>query len=369
MMYQAHQSTNETPRFSSDNGTGNNIYAFSALDLNPFDSAVALRHLSGNIGSIGVPSNAVPRSASESTTDGLITPPSSDEGPSRPDNKETVLDVPTTFFPGMTGHQPADITLISSDGVQFHVHLDALHDTSNNGFASLLNTTSSEPGIPVLNIPEQSDILNIILQTIYGKPIADYRPFEVLVTAVDSLERYGMQPQRFVKPTQPLFELIRVHIPRHPLEIYILAAHYDFFQLAEAASSHLLSTALDTITEAQSMRMGAIYLKRLYDLHSRRIDALKSILIRSPEPHPSTSTCSLLNQNGVSRAWALSAAYLIWEARPDMSFRYIESTMGALKQRVSCEDCKETIDAQIRKCIVEWNSVKVNRLSISKEYY
>ncbi|KAK0505246.1 hypothetical protein EDD18DRAFT_1128280 [Armillaria luteobubalina] len=355
MTYQAQQSTNETPRVFSDHIAGDDIHALSAPDMNPFGSTVALPHLPGKM-AIGVPSNAVPGSASESTTEGLITPPSSDD--SCPDNKETGLDVPTTFFPGMTGHQPPDITLISSDGVQFQVHLDALYGRSSSGFASLPSATSPEPGITVLNVTEQSDVLSIILLTMYGKPITDYRPFEVLVTAVDSLERYGMQPQRYVKPTQPLFELIRFHIPHHPLDIYILAAHYDLFQLAEAASSHLLSTVLETITEVQSMRMGAMYLKRLYDLHSRRMDALKSILIRSPGPHPSTPTCSLSDQDGVSRAWTLAAAYLIWEARPDISFRYIESTMGALKQKVSCEDCKQAIDAQVRQCIVDWNSVK-----------
>ncbi|KAK0492125.1 hypothetical protein EDD18DRAFT_1184830 [Armillaria luteobubalina] len=356
-MYQAPLTTDETLPISSDNVAGNNIYDLSLLDLNPFGPAVAPRHLSDTM-ALGVPSPVGPGNASESTAGAPITPLSSGEG--RPNNKESVADVSTTFFPGTTSmHQPADIILISSDNIHFNVHFNVLYDASNNGLSSLLPITTQEPGIPVLNLPEQSDILNIILLTIYGKPIADYRPaFEVILTAVDSLERYGIQPQRYVKPAQPLFELLHFHIPHHPLDIYVLAAHYDLFQLAEAASSHLLSTALDTITEAQSMRMGAVYLKRLYDLHSRRIDALKNILIRSPEPHPSTRTCSLSDQNGVSRAWALSAAYLIWDARPDMSFRYIESTMGALKQHVSCDDCKETIDAQVRKCIIDWTSVK-----------
>ncbi|KAK0474769.1 hypothetical protein IW261DRAFT_1496990 [Armillaria novae-zelandiae] len=315
-MYQTHQFTDEAPRLSSDNVAGNNIYAPSVLGLNPFDSS----RRDSDIMAIGVLGAVVPGPASEISTESLTMPPSSDE--SRPDNKETVRDVPTTFFPGMASlhHDDiisSDIILISSDNVQFHVHLHVLYDASSNGFASLLPVTTQGSGIPVLNIPEQSDILNIILKTIYGNPIVDYRPaFEVLVTAVDLLERYGIQPQRYVRPTQPLFELIRFHIPRHPFDIYVLAAHYDLFQLAEAASFYLLSTALDTITEAQSMRMGAGYLKRLYDLHSRRIDALKSILIRSPEPHPPTPTCSLSDQNGVSRAWALSAAYLLWDAQP-----------------------------------------------------
>ncbi|KAG7453058.1 uncharacterized protein BT62DRAFT_940359 [Guyanagaster necrorhizus] len=262
----------------------------------------------------------------------------------------------------MISHEPADIILISSDNVQFHVHLHVLYDASGNGFASLLSTLSStrqEPGIPILTIPEKSDILNVLLLTIYSKPIADYRPmFNILVAAVHKLKEYGIQPERYVKPGQPLFELIRFHMPLHPLDVYVLAAHYDLFELAVAASSHLLSARLDTITDEQSMRMGAVYLKRLYGLHSRRIDALKNILIRPPEPHPSTSTCCLSDQTGVSRAWALSAAYLIWDARPDMSLRYIESTMGALKQHVSCEDCKESIDAQVRQCVADWSSVK-----------
>ncbi|KAK0458558.1 uncharacterized protein EV420DRAFT_1620711 [Desarmillaria tabescens] len=310
---------------------------------------------------IRVPSHLVrgpaPASAQE-TTDEPLTPPvstgtnlqkSSDEGPN--ESKERFVDVSTTFFPGMTSH-PTDIILISSDNVQFHVHLNVLYDASSNGFASLLATRSTatqpDPGIPILNIPEQSDILNVVLLTIYA--------FNVLVAAVDELEKYGIQPNRYVKPTQPLFELIRFHMPLHPLDVYRLP-------------SHLLSAKLDTITEEQAMRMGAVYLKRLYDLHSRRIDALKNILIRPPKPHLSIPTCSVSDQTGISRAWALSAAYLIWDARPDMSVRYIESTMGALKQHVSCEDCKESIDAQVKQCVVDWSSMKVSPLFISRNAY
>lgn len=216
--------------------------------------------------------------------------------------------------------QPPDLILVSSDAVYFHVHTDVLHDASGNGFASLLehlNSTREHSEISLVNVPEKADTLNVILLTIYSKSSADYQPsFAVLFTAVNELQKYAIDPKRYVQPSQPLFELIRFHMPLHPLEVYALAGHYDLFQLAVAASSHLLGYKLNTIPDETVNFMGALYIRRLYDLQMSRVEALKKVLVLPPEPHPSRPSCSLMDQTKIARAWALSSAYLIWDVRP-----------------------------------------------------
>ncbi len=227
----------------------------------------------------------------------------------------------TTFHRGMVhdGRSP-DLILVSLDAVYFHVHINVLHDASGNGFASLLeqlSSTRASSEVSLINVPESAETLNVVLLTIYDKSSADYRPsFEVLVTAVNEFEKYAIDPRRYVKPSLPLFELIRFHMPLHPLEVYSVAGHYELHELAVAASSHLLGYKLNTITDETVSFMGPLYVRRLYELHMNRTEALKKVLVLPPEPHPSISSCSLMDQTKVARAWALSSAYLIWDVRP-----------------------------------------------------
>ena len=216
--------------------------------------------------------------------------------------------------------QPPDIVLVSSDEVYFHAHSYVLHEASGNGFASMLaelNSTRVSTQISVINIPEIAQTLNIVLLTIYGKSSADFRPtLEVLLDAVDEFEKFGIDPKRFIQPNLPLFDLVRFHMPLQPLRVYSMAGHYDLFDLAVAASSHLLGYKLGSIPDDTCTYMGALYVRRLYDLHISRTEALKKVLVQPPEPHPSTPHCSMMDQTKVARAWALSTAYLIWDVRP-----------------------------------------------------
>lgn len=202
------------------------------------------------------------------------------------------------------------------------MHHTILHDASTNGFASLLEelgSTRKSGEVSLINVPDNSSLLNVLLLTIYGKSSADYRPsFDVLVAAVKETVKYGIDAKRYIRTSLPLFELIRFHMPLHPLEVYSLAGHFDLRELAVAASSHLLGYKLSTIAEETTVYMGALYVRRLYELQLTRTEALKKVLILPPEPHPSIPTCSIMDQTSIARAWSLSTAYLIWEGRAGM---------------------------------------------------
>lgn len=120
-----------------------------------------------------------------------------------PEDGSTIVSISTTFF--LTAqHRPRqpDVVLLSKDSVYFYVHSDLLLDASDNGFRAMLPISPShdddEP--PVLNIPESSPVLNVILHAIYDMSCTHYSPpFETLVNAVDSMPIYGVNPKSTVR--------------------------------------------------------------------------------------------------------------------------------------------------------------------------
>ncbi|KAJ3506043.1 hypothetical protein NLJ89_g7096 [Agrocybe chaxingu] len=201
----------------------------------------------------------------------------------------------------------------------FYVHSHVLLAASENGFRGLLPAPppSSEGQDPILNVPDNSTVLNVVLHTVYDMSCAHYSPsFATLVTAVNRLPVYGVSPRPHIAPTTPLFSLLLSHAPLHPLELYALAASYDLYDLAVSTSSHLLSFPLASLTDEMAEHIGPVYLKRLFFLHFGRSDALKRVLLPPPRPHAPTPFCDFTEQKKLTRAWALASAYLAWDARP-----------------------------------------------------
>ena len=156
---------------------------------------------------------------------------------------------------------------------------------------------------------------------LYGMSSASFSPpFEHLSNAVDSMPTYSITPCEHILPGTPLFLLLLSHAPLRPLDVYALAAHHDIHPLAVMTSSHLLSYPLQTITDNQADRMGAIYLKRLMALHIDRFNALKSVVLTPPHPHAPTRDCDFSAQKKLTRAWSLVSAHLAWDARPGSFF-------------------------------------------------
>ncbi|KAF7313753.1 hypothetical protein HMN09_00532400 [Mycena chlorophos] len=300
----------------------------------------------------------------------LPTPPRSTDGspatrtPETSQTPTTLVSVSTTFFPNAQHHPagsvPPDIILLSKDAVYFYVHSDVLIEASNNNFRAMLPVPPSDTTEePVLSVPEQSGVLNIILHVAYDLSSAVYQPpFETLSAAVEAMTTYGMDPQSKIQPSTPLFTMLLSHAPLFPLQLYALAAHYSLEDLAVPTSAHLLGYPLSRLTDYEVERIGATYLKRLFFLHFGRNEALKRVLGTPPHPHAPTNTCDFSSQKSLGRAWALAVAYLVWDIRPDMSTPTLESALRPLGEHLTCDLCKTALNDRIKATILQWSVVK-----------
>ncbi|EIW80427.1 hypothetical protein CONPUDRAFT_105432 [Coniophora puteana RWD-64-598 SS2] len=275
---------------------------------------------------------------------------------------ENLISVSSAFFPNAQIHiLPPDLLLLSSDAVYFYLGRNVLSDSSANAFNGLLSKPQSKSAhnMNVVFVPEHSAVLNIVLHTVYGVSCAHYAPaFESLSSAVTALAKYGFLPSRFIAPATPLYILLLSQAPLYPIDLYTLAATHDMYDLAVPTSSHLLSFSVDSVSDDLAERLGAKYLRRLFFLHLGRVDALKRILLPPPRPHAPTSACSFDDQKSLTRAWALAAAYLVWNAKPDMSVSTMVSTLSPLGKLLSCDICQEGLRSHIRNAIVQWSVTK-----------
>ncbi|KAI0641921.1 hypothetical protein C8Q79DRAFT_1013826 [Trametes meyenii] len=281
----------------------------------------------------------------------------------------TVLSVSTTFHPATNLLPiPPDLILVSSDEVFFYAHTTQVLSASNNHFNNIVprdpvKSTSNEPVVPCgpcACVSESATVLNIVLHCAYGLPCMHYRPtLDTLIAAVDAMPSYGLSPAIHVSPASPVFSLILAQAPVQPLVVYALAARHDLYELAKPVSSHLLSFATEACTEETASQIGAVYLKRLYLLHLERVDALRRLLMPAPHPHPPTEDCDFVEQKRLTRAWTLTAAYLAWDAHPDVSPSTIQSAFAPLSERLSCAQCKQSLADRVKDVVVQWSIVKV----------
>lgn len=250
---------------------------------------------------------------------------------------------------------------------------------SPTAFSSLLSglPPGATPG--VITLPESSEILNVIFHTLYGTSCAQNSPsLDDLVQAVDCMPTYEVIPQTLIVPQTPLYILLLSYAPLQPMTVYSLAGHHGLAALAEQTSSHLLSYPLSTVDDTLAIRMGPVYLRRLFMLHWKRLGCLKEFLVQPPPRHLPTKDCSTHDQTKLTRAWSLAAASLVWDARPgtcinhhepckefdtesvlDLSTHLISGAFESLIQNVSCHDCRDASKARIRQVVTQWATVKV----------
>ena len=237
------------------------------------------------------------------------------------DDDDIIVPASPAFFPdsGIFALIKADVALLSSDSVCFYAHASRLLEASLNAFGSCLNdAAASNPhrykGFLVIPVSELSEVINLLLHTVYDRPYAQYNPSSsVLVQTVDALAKYGMPLQRYIAVDTPLHQLLLVHARTSPLQFYALAAKYDLYDLAVPISSMVLSAPL---ADAEVEKMGPLYLARLIRLRCQRVDTLKMLLKLPPNGHPPTSDCDLEDQARLKRAWLLTAAYFVLQSSP-----------------------------------------------------
>lgn len=242
------------------------------------------------------------------------------------EHSQDTVSISTSFFPDAHVFGSAsDLILLATDSVYFYVHSHILLGVSQNGFNSMLPVSSPEGGDyfvagPILPVSECASVLNIVLHTIYHTSFSQYSPsFNTLVEATSALKRYGVALESVITPSAPLYDILLTHAAAYPLDLFALAAENGLDDLAVATSNHLLSISLSTISDEMAVRIGPIFLKRLFFMHLGRSEVLRSILLPPPYPHTPTATCGSIQQTKLIRAWTLASAYLAWDARAGVS--------------------------------------------------
>lgn len=278
----------------------------------------------------------------------------------------TTVSLSTSFHPSARhcGDLAPDLVLLSADSVFFYVHSSVIHSASNNNLCGFLTGNNvqgplgTDQGIELVMLPDQSEVLNIMLHFIYNiSPAHHSPPFDILSQAVDRLHNaYGVDvnhamrdsattisrprinnDQSFNYAHDPsLLALLTAHAPLHPIEVYALAASIDLYPLTQTASLYLHGLDLCP-TDAEDaigglrlipemgQKMGGVYLMRLIGMHKRRLEALRTAVCTAPEghllDHPSEDQCSTEDQASLKRAWALAAAYIVCTAGPGAYLR------------------------------------------------
>lgn len=223
-----------------------------------------------------------------------------------------------------------DLILMSTDSVYFYVHKAVILEASTNGFNFILAKTphSTPPTVStsegdslsvmsVIQTPEVSDVLNLILHVIYDLPCSHFKPsFASLADTIGGLLTYGVLIRDVITPASHIFLELMTYAPQNPLALYTLAASYKLEHLAVASSAYLLSICLSTITDEIAQRIGAVYIRRLFLLHYDRMAAFRRNLQQTPEKHPPTLSCDFSDQERLTRAWSIASVYLVLNARP-----------------------------------------------------
>lgn len=191
---------------------------------------------------------------------------------------------------------------------------------SINSFASGLPAEFAlQPGgaLPALSLSEGSEVVNIILHTIYNMSCVPFRPsLDTLISAISALTKYGIPVTHYVKPSTPLYVHILWLTPLCPMDVYIASATNGLDDLAVSTSSCLLSFDLSAITDPMAEAMGPVYLKRLFLLHQDRLKVLKDLFLEGPKHHEPTLHCGFRERQALTRAWVLASSSFAWEGRP-----------------------------------------------------
>jgi hypothetical protein len=259
----------------------------------------------------------------------------SDTSLMKPDPESQNVQVSSTFFCGaMDGPFPTDLVLLSSDQVYFFVHSAVLLKHSGNGLTGLL-------GDDKVYLPENSEVLNLILHAFYNLDPSKFRPTVALMAAtLKSLQKYDVSLDSLLTPSHPMSITI-LHLGiQSPLETFAMVAAFKLEHLAIEVSKKLVSVPLHNLTDDLAERMGPSYLRRLVFLHLGRIERLKQLLMQPRLSHPVTKDCYESDQKRLQNQWKALAVALGWDAQADLSPQRIYSTFTTLLLKTSCDQCQ-----------------------------
>ncbi|KAK7676496.1 hypothetical protein QCA50_020570 [Cerrena zonata] len=304
-----------------------------------------------------------------SSNDGFIYPSGGDnmnENTSEPiiplesQKESSSFSMSTAFSAYMNfGDGGPDVVLMSRDAVHFFVRRNRLLNVSNNQFALLLSPyidSSFQTAQQPIQLTEDAQTLNIVLHILYGVSFHVYSPsLEILLQAIQTLEKYGVVLSTHLIPGTPLFDDIVLKTPYQPLEVYIVAADHDLFQLAQIASGYLLSISLLSIPRMQISRLNSDYLAMLYNLHIARTLVLQRLISRPPDEHEATFQCGFSAYQAMKSAWSVATSSFILNANPDVSAALIRNTLESLKFSLPCIRCRKCVQDRVNEILLKWS--------------
>lgn len=286
-----------------------------------------------------------------------------------------------------------DLILLSKDCVWFTVHSSVLLTASTNKFSNLIPPRDdSASTLSIVSVDEDSVVMYLMIDASYLSTATSLfippQNFDwiamvdiaSLKTAVGRLAVYGLPTDIAAHTSSVLYQRLREEIPRHPLDVFALAAHHGLEEFTVQASSHLLSLPLINVSDEQRQYMGSSYYDRLVALHEKRLLALVHILLRPPSTHMADLLCTEENQNQMVQSWIKSAALVLIDATPssiqlclsavdhsqclllDLSANYIVGLMKAYStsQRTDCPQCSISYSRRLSEVADEWMKIGVS---------
>ena len=184
----------------------------------------------------------------------------------------------------------ADAILRSSDGKELRVHrlILSLSSPVFQGMFSLPRPTESPSKLPIIDVPETSDILQPFLQHLYPRSpprVADISMWAAVYAIADKYD------------TEMVMGLLRdVLISRiletSPLRVYALASRWGFEEEAKIASRRTLTMDIfNDFPREDAELMGGAACQRLYVLHFNRREAARALITNHPLPSTEDPSC------------------------------------------------------------------------------
>jgi len=269
--------------------------------------------------------------------------------------EESSISLSTTFFPRDNDPFPADLTLVSTDGVFFSVHRYRMLKSLNAFGGLLLDETCT------VAVPLSSDVLNLILHVcIYDLDPSSYMPSLPLISeTLRCIPLYGLTLEAPLTPGKALHSIIVNNLAIvYPLETFAVLASQGLDSLVVEVSKYLTSIPLHQLTDELCTLMGPVYLRRVVFLHVGRVERLKELLRVVPATHDRTILCGATDQQSIQRAWLDIAARLTWELSASTPILRLQQAFQPLADSTICTNCKDALRSRLRQLILDWTSVK-----------
>ncbi|ESK88345.1 hypothetical protein Moror_14807 [Moniliophthora roreri MCA 2997] len=271
-------------------------------------------------------------------------------------------------FPPITGNSKrpsTDLILLTADSTLFYVDEATLLKVSNNNFNGFLPAQTPDDGRRVIYLFKTlSAELEIMLRVIYDIPFQSKESqviwpsrfdLQNIVHGISVLTQYGVDPEVCIHSRGHMFKYLLTCAALYPLDVYALAAQHDIHELAVAASSHLLSVNLETIDPAIAVRIGPIYLQRLFEMLERRKSLLSDLLAIEPGLHNPTRKCGFSNQQVLKSEWNRGVSFLTWNINAGITTSMIRDALKEATSKIKCKDCIRLRDQRLYAICMEWS--------------